>query len=324
MENSIEISGLTKKYGNTTVVDNLNLSIKKGEVFGLLGPNGAGKSTSIRMLLGLTEINSGSIRVCGFSPQSQALKVKEKVGYLPEDVGFYNNLTGRENLMLTARLNKIAHAEAEQSVRHLLNLVGLSAETDKKAGFYSRGMRQRLGLADVLIKKPDVIILDEPTLGLDPKGMKELLDKIKSLSQNDGITVLFSSHHLHQVQHICDRVGIFVKGKLIAAGDIQSLSGELFAESPMVIKAGITMTTEQDNSRQQTIEDLKKSINLIDRVSDVKYESDCLIIGCDRDISAEISKRVVGANVDLVSLTKKAYGLNDIYNKYFEGGGSDE
>lgn len=228
---TIEISNLTRKYGNFTAVDNLTLSIDKGEIFGLLGPNGAGKSTTILMLMGLTEPTSGTVQVCGLNPVSQPIEVKKRVGYLPEDVGFYDDLTGPENLIYTARLNGISEREAEERARRLLQRVGLGEEIEKKAGKYSRGMRQRLGLADVLIKNPEVIILDEPTLGIDPSGIRDFLGLIVSLSREEGITVLFSSHHLHQVQQVCDRVGIFVKGRLLAQGDIASLARQLFADS---------------------------------------------------------------------------------------------
>src|SRR5690606_372293 len=154
----IEISSLTKRYGDYTAVDNLNLSIARGEIFGLLGPNGAGKSTTILMMLGLTEPTSGSVTVCGVDATRSPIEVKRKVGYLPEDVGFYDDYSGLENLLYTAQLNGMTWEAAEQRARHLLRRVGLADEADKKAGKYSRGMRQRLGLADVLIKSPEVII----------------------------------------------------------------------------------------------------------------------------------------------------------------------
>ncbi|NNG11540.1 MAG: ABC transporter ATP-binding protein, partial [Arenibacter sp.] len=160
---SIDITGLTKRYGEHIAVNNLDLSIDKGEIFGLLGPNGAGKSTTILMLLGLTEVDSGSVKVCGIDSSRYPLEVKRKVGYLPEDVGFYNDYTGLQNLMYVARLNNIPEEEAKKSALEILQEVGLEDVKDSKVASYSRGMRQRLGLADVLIKNPEVIILDEPT-----------------------------------------------------------------------------------------------------------------------------------------------------------------
>ena len=235
VEKSIEIVGLTKKYGDHVAVDNLSLSIEKGEIFGLLGPNGAGKSTTILMLLGLTDVDSGSVKVCGIDTTRYPLEVKRRVGYLPEDVGFYNDYSGLQNLIYIARLNNIPIESAKKAALEILSEVGLSDVKDKKVISYSRGMRQRLGLADVLIKNPDVIILDEPTLGLDPEGVKNFLQLIVRLSRKKGITVLFSSHHLHQIQQVCDRVGLFVKGKLLAEGKISSLAEQLFSKNTFTI-----------------------------------------------------------------------------------------
>ncbi|MGQ1785548.1 MULTISPECIES: ABC transporter ATP-binding protein [unclassified Saccharicrinis] len=319
----VKIEALTKKYKQATVVDNLNLQIEKGEIFGLLGPNGAGKSTTIRMMMGMTQPSAGSVQVCGHSSQHEPIRVKRRVGYLPEDVGFYNHMTGFENLMLTARLNQIPDQQAKERVEELLGMVGLAQEGDKKAGAYSRGMKQRLGLADVLVKKPQVIILDEPTLGLDPRGMSELLEQIRDLSKNQGITVLFSSHHLHQVQHICDRVGLFVKGKLIASGDIESLSSQLFSESPVEIQAGVQWRSNHE-TWAENIRKLRASIQNIDGVAEVKYNDDLLTLACVQDVSASVAKMIIDASFDLTFLRKKEYGLNDIYNKYFEGGDDDK
>ena len=232
-ENIIELTDLTKQYGSFTAVDNLNLTIRKGEIFGLLGPNGAGKTTTILMMLGLTDPTSGSVRVCGIDSTSNPIEVKRRVGYLPENVGFYDDLTGLQNLVFTGRLNSLSGRSATEKAEQLLSRVGMSENSNKKTLKYSRGMLQRLGLADVLIKDPEVIILDEPTLGIDPSGVREFMELIVSLSREQGITVLFCSHHLHQVQQVCDRVGIFVKGRLIAEGNIETLSKNLFAGSPV-------------------------------------------------------------------------------------------
>jgi ABC-2 type transport system ATP-binding protein len=323
-QNIIEIDNLTKKYDSYPVVDQLSLDIRKGEIFGLLGPNGAGKSTAIRMILGLTEPTGGSVNVCGYSATEQPIRVKEKTGYLPEEVGFYNNLTGFENLLFTARLNRIPDKKAKDRIDHLLEMVGLSEESGKKTGAYSRGMKQRLGLADVLVKEPDLIVLDEPTLGLDPQGMKELLSQIHGLSVNEGLTVLFSSHQLHQVQHICHRVGLFVKGKLVASGNIQDLSSGLFSESPVVIEAGISLPDSRTGADNGTIGKLKNILLDLDGVSGVSFRENAYLIECDKDLSQVVAKSIVESNCGLISLQKKEYGLDDIYSKYFEASESDE
>jgi ABC-2 type transport system ATP-binding protein len=219
----IETEGLTKVYGSQTAVNQLTIQIREGEVFGFLGPNGAGKTTTLLMFLGLTEPTSGKVRVCGFDPARDPLGVKERVGYLPENVGFYEDMDARQNLRFVARLNRIPDDVSLERIEELLNVVGLLEEAEKKVGIYSKGMRQRLGIAEVLVKEPKVIFLDEPTIGLDPDGTNRMLDLIHSLSREKNITVFLSSHLLDQVQRICDRVGIMIKGELVAIGPIQEL-----------------------------------------------------------------------------------------------------
>ncbi len=323
MEKVIEVSGLTKKYGTYTAVNNLSLSITKGEIFGLLGPNGAGKSTTILMLLGLTEPDSGKIRICGTDSVRYPIQVKKKVGYLPEDVGFYDDFTGLENLIYTARLNNLSKDDAKQRAAELLNRVGLSDESDKKVGKYSRGMRQRLGLADVLIKLPEVIILDEPTLGIDPAGVKEFLELIVKLSRKDKITVLFSSHLLHQVQQVCDRMGIFVKGRLLAEGNIDSLAKQLFSTNMFNTECGILPaigTRGNAKSRSVTENDLLKKLQQIHGVAQVKMNNDHFQIESESDVAREVAQVVVNSGFGLSYLNKKEYGLDDIYYQYFQGG----
>jgi ABC-2 type transport system ATP-binding protein len=220
----IETEGLTKRYNSYTAVNQLNLQIREGEIFGFLGPNGAGKTTTLLMFLGLTEPTSGKVRICGFDPTRDPLRVKEKVGYLPENVGFYEDMDARENLRYVARLNRIPDGVSAKRIDELIGLVGLQEESAKKVGTYSKGMRQRLGIAEVLVKDPKLVFLDEPTIGLDPDGTNRMLDLIRSLSREKNITVFFSSHLLEQVQRISDRVGIMVKGSLVAVGPIEELA----------------------------------------------------------------------------------------------------
>ena len=223
-QNIIEAEGLTKKYGTQIAVNNLILQIREGEVFGFLGPNGAGKTTTLLMFLGLTEPTSGKVRVVGFDPTREPLRVKEKVGYLPENVGFYDDMDARQNLRFIAHLNHIPDKVSSKKTEELLQMVGLLEEAKKKVGTYSKGMRQRLGIAEVLIKEPKLIFLDEPTIGLDPDGTNRMLDLIHSLSREKNITIFLSSHLLDQVQRICDRVGIMIKGDLVAMGPIEELA----------------------------------------------------------------------------------------------------
>ncbi|HUJ68263.1 MAG TPA: ABC transporter ATP-binding protein [Syntrophorhabdales bacterium] len=222
----IETEGLTKTYGSQVAVNNLTMTIKEGEIFGFLGPNGAGKTTTILMLLGLTEPTSGKARVCGFDPKRDPIRVKERVGYLPENVGFYDDMNAKENLRFVARLNRIPDRVSAPKIDALLATVGLEDEAAKKVRAFSKGMRQRLGIAEVLVKEPKIVFLDEPTVGLDPDGTNRMLEMIHSLSRDKGITVFLSSHLLDQVQRISDRVGIMIKGNLVAAGRMDELARE--------------------------------------------------------------------------------------------------
>ena len=226
----IQTQGLTRRYNGQTAVEDLSLEVLEGEIFGFLGPNGAGKTTTILMLLGLTEPSAGSARVLGYDPVRDPLPIKRQVGYLPENVGFYDDLTGRENLRYIAELNRIPEAEATAKIESALATVGLADEGDKLVGAYSRGMRQRLGIAELLVKDPRLLILDEPTLGLDPDGTNKMLDLIRDLNRTRGITVMLSSHLLDQVQRICHRVGIMIKGRLVALGTIEELARRKMGE----------------------------------------------------------------------------------------------
>ncbi|MCL6524550.1 MAG: ABC transporter ATP-binding protein [Thermoflavifilum sp.] len=306
---------LTKQYDQAIAVDHLNLTINKGEIFGLLGPNGAGKSTTILMLLGLTEPTSGEVQVCGIDPVSHPVEVKRKVGYLPDNVRFYEDLTGIENLIYTGQLNRMTKKQAREKALQLLTRVGLADAAHQKTGTYSRGMIQRLGLADVLMKDPEVIIMDEPTLGIDPTGAKDFLNLIVRLSREDAITVLLSSHYLLQVQEVCDRIGLFVKGKLIAVGDIASLSQELFANEPFRIEAIIHW---ERNSSWDTISALKQLLLQINGVAKVDIEDERLHISATQDVTAQVARTIVMQGIDLLALSKREHGLEDIYHRYFE------
>ena len=224
----IETQDLTKVYWEQVAVDRLTMKIPQGEIFGFLGPNGAGKTTTLLMLLGLSEPTKGKAWVCGFDPTREPLKVKRIVGYLPENVGFYDEMNAVQNLLFISRLNGIPDEIARSRIAEILKTVDLQVDDRKKVGAYSRGMRQRLGIAEVLLKDPQLVFLDEPTLGLDPDGSHQMLELIQSLSRDKKITVFFSSHLLDQVQKISHRVGIMIKGHMVAVGRIDDLAKEKF------------------------------------------------------------------------------------------------
>ena len=220
----VETRALTKRYGEVRAVDEVTFEVRRAEIYGVLGPNGAGKTTTILMLLGLTEPTSGEARVLGLDPARHPLEVKRQVGYLPDAVGFYGRLTGRENLRFTAELNGIDRAPAEEKIDELLSTVGLAEAADRTTNTYSRGMLQRLGIADALLKDPALLILDEPTAAVDPAGVSDLLNIIRGLVRERGVAALLSSHLLGQVEQTCDRVGIFSRGRLVAEGTVTELA----------------------------------------------------------------------------------------------------
>jgi ABC-2 type transport system ATP-binding protein len=302
----LETKNLTKHYGDFVAVDNLNLSIKKGEVFGLLGPNGAGKTTTILMLLGLTEPTKGQVRVLGFDPARQPLSVKARVGYMPDQVGFYDELTARENLIYIAKLNGIPRDQVRSRVEAAIERVHLTPVIDKRAGTFSRGMRQRLGLADVLIKNPQLIIMDEPTQGLDPELAHEFLNLIQSLKE-EGTTILLSSHLLHQVQVICDRVGLFSKGRLVLQGTVPELARK-------VLGGAYRVQIQADGSAAK----LRKALEDLRDVNKVNLANGGFEIEAQRDIRADAADAVIKAGGRLRGLNVESQNLDDIYTRYFE------
>jgi ABC-2 type transport system ATP-binding protein len=222
----IETENLTKRYKAETAVSNLSFTVNKGEIFGFLGPNGAGKTTTLLMLLGLTEPTSGKASVLGIDPTRDPIKVKQKIGYLQENMGFYRDLNAFQSLSFIAELNGLDPDVAAGRIEDALTTVGLRNEIDKAVGAYSRGMRQRLGIAELLVKKPEVAFLDEPTLGLDPDSTNRIIQLIQQLCAEKKMTVLLSSHMLNQVQKLCDRVGIMINGHMVAQGTMDKLAEE--------------------------------------------------------------------------------------------------
>ncbi len=303
----IEAHGLTKRYGNFTAVDGLDLAVRRGEIYGLLGPNGSGKTTTILMLLGLTEPTAGTVRVVGFDPTRQPLSVKSRTGYMPDEVGFYDELSAVENLAYIARLNGIPRAEADRRIAAALERVGLSDVAHKRVGAFSRGMRQRLGVADVLIKQPQLIIMDEPTQGLDPEGAREFLQIISSLS-HEGITVLLSSHLLPQVQAVCDRVGLFHRGRKVLEGTVSELAQQVLGGAYLV-------RVEAVGAADGLVAALRGVPGVVDakQVGPHRFELRAM-----SDLRAEAAEAVVKAGGRLLSLAVDTPSLDDIYARYFQ------
>jgi ABC-type multidrug transport system ATPase subunit len=217
----ISIRNLSKSYGALKAVDDLSIGIERGEFFGFLGPNGAGKTTTIRMLTSMIRPDSGQIAIGGLAPDRRAA-LSRMIGVVPESRGFYDWMTGREYLDFFAIAYGVARSERAALVRSLLGEVKLSASADARIGTFSRGMRQRLGLARALVNSPLILFLDEPTLGLDPQGQEDIRELLRRLN-SDGVTVFLSSHLLHEVADLCSRIAILSRGRLVAEGSLDEL-----------------------------------------------------------------------------------------------------
>lgn len=301
----LETQGLTKKYGEFTAVQDLNLAVTQGEVFGLLGPNGAGKTTTILMLLGLTEPTAGRVRVLGLDPARQPLSVKARVGYLPEQVGFYDGLTAFENLIYIAKLNGLPRQEAYRRIDALLTQMGLDQVANRRVGAFSRGMRQRLGVAEVLLKQPQLVIMDEPTQGLDPEAAHEFLEIIRRLKQ-DGITVLLSSHQLHQVQAVCDRVGLFHRGQMVLCGTVPELAQRVLGGAYRIYL------------QAEGPADLGDAFRRLDGVLQVRRSAPSTYeLEAKADVRAEAARSVVQSGGRLLALDIRMPDLDEVYARYF-------
>ena len=212
--------GLTKDFGKLRAVDHLDLEVRRGDVFGFLGPNGAGKSTTIRMVMGLIRSNEGRIEILGHDARRQREAALRRVGAIVEEPAFYRFLSGRRNLEI---LSAMSGGASPQRIDEVLEIVGLTNRARDKVKAYSHGMRQRLGIAQALLPQPELVVLDEPTTGLDPQGMREVRELIRDLAAQEQVTIFLSSHLLHEVEQVCNRVAVINRGKLVGAGDVATL-----------------------------------------------------------------------------------------------------
>ena len=306
-ENVITARGLTKRYRRTTVVDAIDFDVAKGEIFGFLGPNGAGKTTTILMMLGLTDVTAGEVRVLGHDPVRQPLAVKRRVGYLPDSVGFYDYLTAAENLVYTARLMGFAPAERARRITEALSRVQLGDVANKPVRTFSRGMRQRLGLAEIVMKGAEIAILDEPTSGLDPQATVDFLALIEQL-KHEGVTILLSSHLLDQVQRVCDRVALFQAGRIVLQGTVPELAKE-------VLGAGFVVEVD---AVAPPAADLEARLLAIPGVSTVQRAGDRYRLTAVRDVRPDAARAVVAADGALTQLSVDTPSLEAIYTRFFQ------
>lgn len=303
----IQTQELTKHYGDVKAVDHLDLTVYEGEIYGFLGPNGAGKTTTLLMLMGLTVPTSGTATVGGYDIIKDSREVRRIAGLLPEGAGYYEDLTAKQNLRYIGQLNDLPAPEIEKKGADLLEVVGLAKWADTKVEKFSRGMKQRLGIAEVLIKKPKVAFFDEPTIGLDPQGTKEIRDVLIGLNKEQHLTVFISSHLLYEVQQTCQRVGIIREGKLIAADTIDNLSNRLGRKEKMI-----------EFELSEISPDLIREIKNINGVTSVDQENLKLHVHMERDKSKEVSETIMKHGATILLMKPKEYSLEEIFLEYYK------
>lgn len=313
MEYVIETEELTKIYRSEgraiMALDRVNLKVGRGRIFGLLGPNGAGKTTLIMTLIGLTLPTSGSARVLGFDIIKDSIEIRRRVGVLPEGADFYDHLTAKQNLMYIAALNGIPKAEREKRVEEVLKIVGLEDAKDRKVGGYSRGMKQRLGIAQALLKDPVLLMFDEPTAGLDPEAARAFKNMVLRL-RDEGRTVLLSTHLLFEVGPLCDDIAIINRGRIVLQGSVKDLVEKFMAEE------GYKIRIQSKGNTGRLIE----SILGLRGVRNVRVEGGYILVESSSDIRTEISRLASECGAQIVALELSVPSVEDLFMKYYKLG----
>lgn len=289
----LELKNVSKSFGKRKIIDNLNLEVEEGEIYGFLGPNGSGKTTTIKMILRLINSDSGEIKVNGYDTKKQFEKAMECIGAIVENPDLYKYMSGIDNLKLHARIRNID----EKRIKEVLKLVELNGREKDKVGKYSLGMKQRLGLALTLLHRPKVLILDEPTNGLDPAGIKKLRDILKEISHKEGVAVFVSSHILSEMQLMCDRVAVLDNGKIVKVEKIS----ETNEEKEETVEINVKNT-------EKAVKILKEKFNL-----DVKLENNKINITLQTEKLPEVIKKLAVADTEIKSVIPKEHTLEDIF-----------
>ena len=299
----LEVKGLKKRLGKREIIKGINFSVKDGEIFGFLGPNGAGKTTTIRMLVGLIAPNEGEIKICGKDVQKEKEEALKNVGAVVENPELYKYLSGRENLMQIARIRKVSKEEVEE----LIELVGLKDRIDDKVKKYSLGMKQRLGLATALIGEPKLLILDEPTNGLDPSGIIDFREVVKKAAKEKGMAVFISSHILSEVQNLCDRVAFTNGGVIKSVEDIHDNTMDTELDSLTLIVS----------SNEEEAVKVLKGIDLVKSASVIDEEIHLII---DSGKTSELLGILLNKKIKVEEIFKNRKGLEQRYMELVEGG----
>jgi len=298
---AIELDGLRKEFADVVALDGVDLTVEEGEVFGFLGPNGAGKSTTINILLDFVRPTSGSATVLGHDVHEESEAIRKRIGVLPEGYEVYERLTGREHMEFV-----IESKDADDDPTELLERVGVADAIDRRAGGYSKGMKQRLVLAMALVGDPDLLILDEPTTGLDPNGAREMRELIREESAR-GATVFFSSHILSQVEAVCDTVGILQEGQLIAKDSVEGLR-DAQGDMTLVVTVGDT----------SGIDSVLDEVRGLPTVSGVHLDTDRVTVSCERDAKMSVLNAFEDNGVDVEDFETQEASLEDLFSSYTE------
>ncbi|MCX8168602.1 MAG: ABC transporter ATP-binding protein [Candidatus Methanomethylicia archaeon] len=312
MKYVIETEGLTKIYRSEgkiiKALDNLNLKVECGKIFGLLGPNGSGKITLIMTLIGLIMPTSGSARVLGFDIIKDSIEIRKRVGVLPEGADFYDHLTAKQNLLYVEALNGIGKTEREKRVEELLKIVGLEDAKDRRVGGFSRGMKQRLGIAQALLKNPELLIFDEPTAGLDPEAARTFKNFVLKL-KNEGKTIMLSTHLLFEVGPLCDDIAIINLGRIVLQGSVKELVERFIAEEGYKIRV---------QGKGVNIGSFTNAILNLKDVKNVKIEKEYILVEATRDIRAEINRLALDYDIEIIILEFITPTIEDLFIKYYK------
>jgi ABC-2 type transport system ATP-binding protein len=299
---AIELSDVSRRFGDVTALDHLDLTVDDGEIYGFLGPNGAGKSTTIDILLGFLPPSEGRATALGYDTQSESTELRSHLGVLPDDYEVYSRLTGREHLELAADSKGV-----DCDFERLLARVGITDAADRKAGGYSKGMSQRLVFGMALVGDPDLLVLDEPSSGLDPNGAREMREVI--LEENErGTTVFFSSHILGQVEAVCDRVGILRDGTLVAEDSIQDLRSR--------VETGATLIVTVDSVTDASV----SAVRSLDGVAEVQAERTRLTVRLDGASKTAVIRALESADVEVEDFTTREQSLEELFAAYTDPG----
>lgn len=299
----IEIKNLLKKFKDVTAVNNVNLEVEEGDIFGLLGPNGAGKTTTIRSILGLIDIDNGEINILGKRFKNDVMDTKKRMGYVPQDLAFYDELNAIDNVRYWGKLYGLRGAELNMAVEEALNSTGLWERRKSKSKTFSGGMKRRLNIACAIVHKPDILIMDEPTIGVDPQSRNNILECIKKMNKN-GTTIIYTSHYMEEIEAICNRVAIIDHGKVVCCGKINEVINEHCSEHIMVIPV---LDLGKDNIKKFESDKMVERIDIVGDNANIIYP--------DHNNIVKIIEKLNALNVNLSDMTIKRQNLETLFLK---------